>query len=111
MPPPADFDFLPDLHRLLTRLTAPPSLPAATPSQQTNDKDGPLEIQQLTAEANAIRRKILLARDKVMPLPDMDRTIEDQDEEIKHLEARITRLKTMLQALGQGQAEDTSMTG
>ncbi|KAF2278290.1 uncharacterized protein EI97DRAFT_440788 [Westerdykella ornata] len=111
MPPPADFDFLPDLHRLLTRLTAPPSLPAATPSQQTSDRDGPIEIQQLTAEANAIRRKILLARDKVMPLPDMDRTIEDQEEEIQYLEARIARLKSALQALGHAHAEDTSMTG
>jgi small-conductance mechanosensitive channel len=119
MPPPADFDILPDLHKLLTRLTAPPSLPASTPgpAAKDKDKDGPLEIQQLAAEANAIKRKIQRAREKVMALPDMDRSVEDQQEEIEDLETSISQLKAALRSLGQLQNQekaaggDTSMTG
>lgn len=117
IPPPQDFDILPDLHKLLTRLTAPPALPASTPGQAAKDKDGPLEIQQLPAEANAIKRKIQRAREKVMVLPDIDRSVEDQQEEMEHLERNIAELKTALRNLGQlhKQAEatggDASMTG
>jgi cell division septum initiation protein DivIVA len=52
-----------------------------------------------------------------MNLPDIDRTCEDQEEEIEDLEARIARLKASLAELGRPttQAEDgdgdQSMTG
>jgi hypothetical protein len=117
IPPPADFDFIPDLHKLLTRLTAPTSLPASTPGQAGKDKDGPIELQQLAGEANTIKRKIQRAREKVMALPDIDRSVQDQHEEIEDLEATIASLKGALRGLAQLQAEegasggDTSMKG
>ncbi|KAF2011604.1 hypothetical protein BU24DRAFT_413239 [Aaosphaeria arxii CBS 175.79] len=117
LPPPATFDILPDLHKLLTRLmntAAQPPAPTPTPSQPA-DEDGPLDPKNLTNEAQKLRSKIYRAQRAVMALPDIDRTTEDQEEEIQDLEERIARLKTVLQGLGQpnGKAEDgdTSMTG
>jgi cell division septum initiation protein DivIVA len=50
-----------------------------------------------------------------MALPDVDRSCEDQEEEIEDLEARIARLKASLRELGRPVAEvedgDQSMTG
>lgn len=50
-----------------------------------------------------------------MALPDVDRTCEDQEDEIEDLEARIARLKASLGELGRPVAEaddgDQSMTG
>jgi hypothetical protein len=50
-----------------------------------------------------------------MALPDVDRTCEDQEEEIEYLEARIARLKASLGELGRPAAGpedgDESMTG
>jgi hypothetical protein len=121
MPAPAEFDIIPDLHKLLTRLTATPSLPlpASTPGAATKDANGPLEMKELAGEANAIKRKIQRARDKVMQLPDIERGLEDQEEEIEELEARIQKLKGALRELakvseegGNGQVEgDSSMVG
>jgi cell division septum initiation protein DivIVA len=65
--------------------------------------------------ANDIRLKIHKARRAVMALPDVDRSCEDQEEEIEDLEARIARLKASLRELGRPVAEaedgDQSMTG
>jgi hypothetical protein len=116
IPPPSTFDILPDLHKLLKRLletsTQPP---AATPTPAQLSADGPLEIQHVATAANDVRLKIQKARRAVMALPDVDRTCEDQEEEIEHLEARIARLKASLRELGRPVAGpedgDESMTG
>ncbi|KAF2752128.1 hypothetical protein M011DRAFT_377417, partial [Sporormia fimetaria CBS 119925] len=101
MPPPSDFDYIPDLERLLKRLTATPTAPPTSTPGPTSakDKDGPLDPQQLVGEANAIRRKIQRAREKVLALPDVERSVEDQEEEIRELGARIERLKGVLRGL------------
>ena len=109
---------LPDLHKLLKRIletSAQP--PAATPTPAQLSADGPLEIQHVATAANDIRLKIQKARRAVTSLPDIDRTLEDQEDEIEDLEARIAQLKASLKELGQpaAQAEDgdgdQSMTG
>lgn len=117
LPPPATFDFLPDLHRLLNRLLAASSqgpAPTSTPGLSV-DEDGPLELKNLASEAQKLRNKIQRAQRAVLALPDIDRTIEDQEDEIQDLEARIAGLKSALQRLGQSpkdaEDEDTSMTG
>lgn len=109
---------LPDLHRLLKRiLETPAQPPAATPTPAQLAVEGPLEIQHVATAANDIRLKIQKARRAVTALPDMDRTCEDQEDEIEDLEARIARLKASLNELGRpvAQAEDAdgdqSMTG
>jgi hypothetical protein len=107
---------LPDLHKLLKRLletsTQPP---AATPTPSQLSADGPLEIQNVATAANDIRLKIQKARRAVLALPDVDRTCEDQEEEIEDLEASIARLKASLRELGRSVADaedgDHSMTG
>ncbi|KAL6705293.1 hypothetical protein ACN47E_007103 [Coniothyrium glycines] len=102
LPPPSTFDVLPDLHTLLKRLldtAAQP--PAATPTPSQLSTDGPLEIQHVATAANDIRLKIQKARRAVLALPDIDRTCEDQEDEIDDLEQRIARLKASLNKLGQ----------
>ncbi|RYN32964.1 hypothetical protein AA0113_g2147 [Alternaria arborescens] len=118
LPAPSTFDMLPDLHRLLKRiLETPAQPPPATPTPAQLAVEGPLEIQHVATAANDIRLKIQKARRAVTALPDMDRTCEDQEDEIEDLEARIARLKASLNELGRpvAQAEDAdgdqSMTG
>ncbi|KAJ4984088.1 hypothetical protein SVAN01_10444 [Stagonosporopsis vannaccii] len=96
LPPPTAFDILPDLHQLLKRLldTAPTSAPSQSAA------DGPLEIQHVATAATDVRLKIQKAQRAVMALPEIDRTCEDQEEEIEDLEARIVRLKASLRELG-----------
>ncbi|KAF2705601.1 hypothetical protein K504DRAFT_506006 [Pleomassaria siparia CBS 279.74] len=106
LPSPATFDVLPDLHKLLSRLiTTSGQPPAHTPTPNEPSGDGPLEIQHLATAATAIKLKISKARRAVMALPDIDRTCEDQQEEIEDLEARIARQKAALQGLGQPPVE------
>ncbi|CAE7175878.1 hypothetical protein CFE70_005406 [Pyrenophora teres f. teres 0-1] len=118
LPPPSTFDILPDLHKLLKRILETPSHPpASTPTPAQLSAEGPLEIQHVATAANDIRLKIQKARRAVTSLPGIDRTCEDQEEEIEDLEMRIARLKASLRELGQptAQAEDgdgdQSMTG
>ncbi|RMZ70627.1 Mediator complex subunit Med9 [Pyrenophora seminiperda CCB06] len=118
LPAPSTFDLLPDLHKLLKRiLETPTHPPASTPTPAQLSAEGPLEIQHVAAAANDIRLKIQKARRAVTTLPGIDRTCEDQEDEIEHLEMRIARLKASLRELGQPSAQaeegdgDQSMTG
>lgn len=101
------------LFKRLLETSAQP--PAATPTPAQLSADGPLEIQHVATAANDVRLKIQKARRAVLALPDVDRTCEDQEEEIEDLEARIARLKASLRQLGRPAAEpedgDQSMTG
>lgn len=111
LPPPTTFDILPDLHSLLKRLIDP-----APPSASTQPgADGPLEIQHVATAATDVRLKLQRARRAVLALPEIDRTCEDQEEELEDLEARIARLKASLRELGRpaGAADDGDqrMTG
>ncbi|KAF3004805.1 hypothetical protein E8E13_003338 [Curvularia kusanoi] len=96
LPPPTTFDILPDLHNLLKRLLDTSPTPAPTQS----GADGPLEIQHVATAATDVRLKLQRAQRAVMALPEIDRTCEDQEEEIEDLEARIARLKASLRELG-----------
>jgi len=120
LPPPSAFDVLPDLHKLLKRLLETSSQPpAATPSPAHVSAEDPLDVQNVATAANDIRLKIQKARRAVLALPEMDRTCEDQQDELEDLEARIAGLKAALSELGRptSQAEhdhgdgDQSMTG
>jgi len=112
LPPPTTFDILPDLHKLLKRII---DAPPADTSSQSAAADGPLEIQHVATAATDIRLKISRAQRAVMSLPEIDRTCEDQEEEIEDLAARIARLKASLRELGRPaettEDRDTRMTG
>jgi hypothetical protein len=126
LPPPQTFDFLPPLHALLSRLLlpsgglkAPASAPGenATTATGTNplssppapaeishdehaiDGTGHLDIQELAAASGAIKIRIQKARTAVKELPDVDRSIKEQEQEIAELEARIGKMREMLKGL------------
>lgn len=111
LPPPTTFDILPDLHKLLKRLVDT----ASTPVSAQTGVDSSLEIQHVAIAAADIRLKIQRAQRAVMALPEIDRTCEDQEEEIEDLELRIARLKASLQELGRPtdntEDRDQRMTG
>lgn len=107
LPPPSTFDILPDLHKLLKRLLETSAQPPATTPLPTHPAaDGPLEVQHVAIAANDVRLKIQKARRAVMALPHIDRTCEDQEDEIQDLEERIAQLKASLKELGRPPTTD-----
>lgn len=91
LPPPQTFDIIPPLHGLLSRL-----LVAATEYTTTST---PLSAKDLGSEASAIKIKIQKARAAVEALPDVDRTVQEQELEIRELEDRIEGLKKVLNSV------------
>lgn len=101
------FDFVAPLHALLSRLV--PDTPGLTthPSQAdsavatsaddaTGAGSGHLDIQQLGPEANGIKVRIQKARAAVKALPDVSKSLQEQEEDIKLLETRIAKMREML---------------
>ncbi|KAF9731675.1 hypothetical protein PMIN06_007727 [Paraphaeosphaeria minitans] len=116
LPPPSTFDILPGLHRVLSRLISTSvQPPGAAPTPGQSSADGPLDIQQVSTAATEVKLKLQKARKAVMALPDIDRSVEDQQDEIDFLETRIAKLKAALLELGKPPLEaedvDQSMTG
>ena len=86
--PPADtFDFIPPLHALLSRLLV---------NQSETTGNHTLSPKDLATEAAAIKIKIQKARAAVQVLPDVDRSVVEQQEEIGELEQRIREQKRVL---------------
>lgn len=101
LPPLSLFDIFPDLHKILKRVLDTAGQPtAATPTPAQLSADGPLEPQQVPAAATDIKLKIQTARRHIASLPDIDRTLEDQADEIEDLEDRIAQLQASLIELG-----------
>ncbi|KAF2838550.1 hypothetical protein M501DRAFT_1016643 [Patellaria atrata CBS 101060] len=122
LPDPSTFDFLPPLHQLLSRLLSSPSLNSSGAGAsgdallQPYPNEQPLEIQNLQTAAGALKVKIQKARQAIKALPSIDRTVEDQEEEIAYLTERIEYLKGVLNRLGQHTSGpqddgDTTMQG
>lgn len=59
----------------------------------------PLEIKQLATEASKIKIRIQKARQTVKGMPDIDKTVEEQQEEIEELEAKCEALRTVLRGM------------
>jgi hypothetical protein len=91
LPDPQTFDLLPQLHSLLSRLVPNPSNPTAT--------SGDLEPQNLPAAATALKNRLQKARHAVQELPDMNRTVEEQEAEIQLLETELSKKMEMLARL------------
>lgn len=66
----------------------------------TYSEPQPLEPKDLPAEVNAIKSKIRKALRELEKLPDMDRTVEEQEAEIKKLELKAAKQNEVLQRLG-----------
>lgn len=78
------FDFLPDLHALLQRVF--------------NDELDPKDVAH---ESSQIRLKLERARVMVAELPDVDKSLDEQKKEIKELEEKIERQKSIMRAVSQ----------
>ncbi|KAH7369880.1 RNA polymerase II transcription mediator complex subunit 9-domain-containing protein [Rhexocercosporidium sp. MPI-PUGE-AT-0058] len=101
---PDSIDTLPVLSQILARLQTPSntsttstagSPPAASPSQLTSST-GPLTIKDIPAATDGIKHKLQKARVLVKELPDMERSVEEQEEEMRELEERIQRQRDIL---------------
>lgn len=76
------FDFLPDLHALLQRVS--------------NDELDPKDVAH---ESSRIRLKMERARVMVSELPGVDRSLEEQKKEIRELEEKIERQRGIMTAV------------
>jgi len=92
---PSLFEIVPPTERLLSRILLPSGDPTTDTSNLPEHKRS-LDISQLDAAANPIRVKFTKLRSQLPQLPDMDRTVEDQQEEMDELADRITKQKAML---------------
>ncbi|CAG8972845.1 hypothetical protein HYALB_00001264 [Hymenoscyphus albidus] len=99
--PDLELDTIPILYSLLSRLQPPTSTstgtPAATPLPAS--ENGTLTIKNIPMETDKIKHKLLESAAKVKGLPDMERTIEEQEAEIREWEERIEKQREMLRAL------------
>jgi hypothetical protein len=60
----------------------------------------PLDIKNLPKEVSSIKIRIQKAQAVVGNLPDVDRTVTEQELEIQELEDRIMRLKSVISDFG-----------
>lgn len=131
LPSPSVFDILPPLHQLLSRLLAqsagipipladgqegiaPAAGPVSSDPHALTYKDlQPLDIQQLAQEASRVKIRIQKARQAIMLLSDMERTVAEQTEEILDLEEHCEELRRVLRGMAAQAAErhgtDTAM--
>ena len=82
---------------------------ATSTDDATSAGGGHLDIQQLGPEANGIKVRIQKARAAVRGLPDVSKSLQEQEEDIKLLEARIAKMREMLKGLGKMPDEDVEM--
>jgi hypothetical protein len=61
---------------------------------------GALDIKDLPTETSSIRIRIQKARGVVEGLPDVHRSVEDQQKEIEELEDRVARLRSVISDFG-----------
>jgi hypothetical protein len=95
-PAPQTFDILPEIYALVARLQLP-SNPTTDPSaSQPADSLAP---KDLPAAAVPIKLKIQKARAAVQSLPDLGRTVEEQELEIRALESRNESLRARVRDL------------
>lgn len=100
-------DTLPVLSAVLSRLQnlSSPSATAASPPTPSPSLaasgTGPLTIKDIPAATDQLKHKLQRARAQVKELPDIDRSIADQEEEIRELEERITKQKAAIESLRQ----------
>src|SRR2546423_9592789 len=89
-PSPQTFDILPEIYALIARLQLPTSTP---PDSSTSRPTESVSLKDLPAAAVPIKLKIQKARGAVQALPDMGRTVVQQEREIRALEVRNEALK------------------
>ena len=95
----------------------PTKVVSSDPNVITYNELIPLEIKQLATEASKIKIRIQKARQTVKAMPDVDRTVEEQQEEIEELEAKCEALRAVLKGMAtragheDGAAQGTTLRG
>ncbi|KAL3462997.1 RNA polymerase II transcription mediator complex subunit 9-domain-containing protein [Aspergillus heterothallicus] len=77
-----------------------PTSAAADMSALGSNMPPPLDIKNLPTEVSSIKIRIQKAQAVVGNLPDVDRTVAEQEREIHELEDKIARLKTVISDFG-----------
>jgi hypothetical protein len=103
---PDSLDTVPVLASILSRLQTPGtnttvpagSPPAASPSQLAAGT-GHLSIKDIPSATDSLKHKLQTARVQVKELPDIDRSVQEQEEEIRELERRIGEQRAVLESL------------
>ncbi|MCJ1326415.1 hypothetical protein MMC10_003079 [Thelotrema lepadinum] len=89
LPSASSFDFIPSMYALVSRLLLDPM-----------DKDA-LQPKDVAAAVVEIKQKVQRARLVIEGLPEIQRTIEDQNLEITDLEAKITKQRSGLRGVSE----------
>ena len=87
LPKPQIIDIVPTLHALLSRLLSNPPNSTGTPS---------ISLKELVTEAAAIKINVGKAKAAVETLPEVDRTIEVQEGDIRDLEEKLQQQRDVL---------------
>jgi hypothetical protein len=99
---PDSIDTLPVLSAILSRLQAPTTTSSTSPlstSPSQLPSGGPLAIKDIPAATDELKHKLQKARAQVKELPDIDRTLAEQEEEIRELEEKIGKQRGVLEGL------------
>lgn len=101
LPPPQTFDILPPLHELIARIDHSSSDPLTASAQETvtYTDSKPLEPKDFPNEVQSTKAKIRKALRELEKLPDMERSVEEQEVEIAEVEERIRRQREELGGL------------
>jgi hypothetical protein len=98
-------DTLPVLSAVLSRLQNLSTLPTASPPTpsptQAASGTGPLTIKDVPVATDQLKHQLQRARAQVKELPDIERSIAEQDEEIRELEERIAKQRDVLETMRQ----------
>lgn len=121
-PPPQTFDILPSLHALLDQLlsasektetgvdgTGESGGGAAAP--RAGSSAGSLDPKLLITEASAVKIRVQKARAAVDGLSDVERSVEEQEKEIKELEGKIEKLKALIRDFGERSSHAMAANG
>ena len=95
-PSPQTFDILPEIYTLVALLQLPSNSPTDSSASQPTESLAPKDFP---AAAVPIKVKIQKARAAVQALPDVGRTVEEQEREIRALERRNDSLRRRVNEL------------
>jgi hypothetical protein len=66
----------------------------------------PLDVKDLPTETHSVKIRIQKARAVVEGLPDVQRSVEEQEDEISELEDRVARLRSVISDFGTRAGQD-----
>ncbi|TPX18195.1 uncharacterized protein E0L32_002704 [Thyridium curvatum] len=77
----------------------PPAVTGTTPLPAPAGAQGELHLKDVPSATDALRVKLQRARAQIRSLPDVGRTVAQQEEELRELEDRMRRQKVLMEQL------------